>query len=209
MLIDMHLHTLDHSPDSLTSARQIAEMAIAAGLDGIVLTDHDYTWHEDELTMLRAEMSDDLLVLSGAEICFSDVHILVYGVPSGPVPNFSYPENVIQWVDDYHGAAVIAHPFGPDTIVSEDTMCTLGAHGCEAFNGRRKCMDLENIFLLERLGLSATGGTDFHGKDEDRIGRCATEFSVEIRSIEDVVNAIRRRLVLPWRARNCKTVSVA
>ena len=62
MLIDMHLHTLDHSPDSLTSARQIAEMAIAAGLDGIVLTDHDYIWHEDELTMFRPEWSDDLLV---------------------------------------------------------------------------------------------------------------------------------------------------
>ena len=41
---DHHLHTSRHSPDSIISPLVLIERARAVGLDGVVITDHDYQW---------------------------------------------------------------------------------------------------------------------------------------------------------------------
>src|SRR5215813_9292992 len=78
---DHHLHTSRHSPDSIIDPLELIERARAAGLDGVVITDHDYQWHADELAELAAR-AGGLRVFSGAEISAREGHFLVYGLPS-------------------------------------------------------------------------------------------------------------------------------
>ncbi|MBN1296594.1 PHP domain-containing protein [bacterium] len=197
MIFDIHIHTFDHSPDARVPASEIIRMAKAAALDGIVLTEHDYIWFPHELETLRRVTGGGLRVFSGAEICFPDMHLLVYGCPSGPVPVFTGPRDSIAWVRQQGGAVVVAHPFGPDTVVDRVTLSGLGVDGVEVFNGRRKQMNSDACGWMGAMELAVTGGTDFHGRNDDRIGRCATVFPETISSIGDIVRAIRDRRTAP------------
>ena len=51
---DHHLHTSRHSPDSVIDPLVLIERARAAGLDGVVITEHDYQWEAGELADLAA-----------------------------------------------------------------------------------------------------------------------------------------------------------
>ncbi len=67
MKFDLHIHTRKHSPDSVTDPFDLVESAVAAGLDGIVITEHDYLWTEAELQDLRAA-APGLVILAGVEV---------------------------------------------------------------------------------------------------------------------------------------------
>src|SRR3954447_25820766 len=77
---DHHLHTSRHSPDSVISPLVLLERAHAVGLDGVVITEHDYQWEPDELADLAAR-AGGLKVFSGAEVSTREGHFLVYGLP--------------------------------------------------------------------------------------------------------------------------------
>src|SRR5436190_13872817 len=79
MKFDLHLHTRRHSPDSDTDPFDLLRSAIAAGLDGVVLTEHDYLWPEEELAELRAA-APGLVVLAGVEVTGRGGDMLCYGV---------------------------------------------------------------------------------------------------------------------------------
>ena len=70
-----------HSPDSEIDPLLLIERALAIGLDGLVITEHDYQWEPDELAELAARAAP-LRVFSGAEISAREGHFLVYGLPS-------------------------------------------------------------------------------------------------------------------------------
>src|SRR3954451_5640425 len=77
---DHHLHTSRHSPDSVIDPMILIERARAVGLDGVVITEHDYQWEADELAGL-ATRADGLKVFAGAEVSALEGHFLVYGLP--------------------------------------------------------------------------------------------------------------------------------
>src|SRR5215218_5810840 len=77
---DHHLHTRRHSPDSVINPLVLIERARAVGLDGVVITEHDYQWAADELADLAAR-ADGLKVFSGVEVSTREGHFLVYGLP--------------------------------------------------------------------------------------------------------------------------------
>src|SRR5947208_13854596 len=79
MKFDLHLHTRRHSPDSVTDPFELLEAATAAGLDGVVITEHDYLWPEAELADLRAA-APHLVVLAGVEVTGRGGDVLCYGV---------------------------------------------------------------------------------------------------------------------------------
>src|SRR5207302_852698 len=61
MKFDLHIHTRRHSPDSVTDPFELLEAATAAGLDGIVITEHDYLWPElDGIEVTSSNMGTDL-----------------------------------------------------------------------------------------------------------------------------------------------------
>ena len=81
MKFDHHMHTRKHSPDSEIDPLLLIERAREIGLDGVVITEHDYQWEADELAELAARAAP-LRVFSGAEISAREGHFLVYGLPS-------------------------------------------------------------------------------------------------------------------------------
>ena len=81
MKFDHHMHTIRHSPDSEIDPLLLIERAREIGLDGVVITEHDYQWEADELAELAARAAP-LRVFSGAEISAREGHFLVYGLPS-------------------------------------------------------------------------------------------------------------------------------
>ena len=79
MKFDLHMHTRRHSPDSITDPYELVKSALAAGLDGIVITEHDYLWTEAELEELRAA-APGLVILAGVEVAARSGDVLCYGL---------------------------------------------------------------------------------------------------------------------------------
>jgi len=80
MKIDMHVHTSKYSQCAISDADQMVSAAIEAGLDGIVLTEHNHMWNIDEINQLR-ERFPGFKIFNGVEVSVKDVgDILVYGV---------------------------------------------------------------------------------------------------------------------------------
>lgn len=109
MKFDLHLHTARHSPDSVTDPFDLLRAAEAAGLDGVVLTEHDYLWEEHELAELRA--ATRLVVLAGVEVAGRGGDVLVYGITDPfRVPKGMGWAELCREVHRQGGAAVAAHP---------------------------------------------------------------------------------------------------
>lgn len=194
MKFDLHLHTSRHSPDSVTDPFDLLRSARRAGLDGVVLTEHDYWWPDDELAELRA-FAPELVVLSGMEVTGRGGDVLVYGI-TDPTPFF----RGIGWVElvrEVHkqgGAAVAAHPnrWGQpfERLVAETAV---ELDGIEVLSNnmdddlRAKAADL----LVRYPHFAQLGNSDSH--DPSTVGCCYTEFAADIRTAADLVTAIRGR----------------
>ena len=110
---DHHVHTARHSPDSVIDPLVLLERAKRVGLDGVVITEHDYQWEAGELAELAAHAAAiGLRVFSGVEVSAREGHFLVYGLPDP----FEAPPGIalkdLLRVTRRRGAAVVAaHPF--------------------------------------------------------------------------------------------------
>ncbi len=194
MKFDLHLHTSRHSPDSVTDPFDLLRSARRAGLDGVVLTEHDYWWPDEELAELRA-FAPDLVILSGMEVTGRGGDVLVYGI-TDPTPFF----RGIGWIDlvrEVHqqgGAAVAAHPnrwgqpferLVAETAVELDGIEVLSNNMDEDL--REKAADL----LVRYPHFAQLGNSDSH--DPATVGCCYTDFDADIRTATDLVTAIRGR----------------
>jgi predicted metal-dependent phosphoesterase TrpH len=194
MKFDLHLHTSRHSPDSVTDPFDLLRSARRAGLDGVVLTEHDYWWPDDELAELRA-FAPELVILSGMEVTGRGGDVLVYGI-TDPSPFF----RGIGWVDlvravhQQGGAAVAAHPnrWGQpfEKLVEQSGV---EFDGIEVMSNnmdydlRRQAADL----LTRYPHYAQLGNSDSH--DPSTVGCCYTDFAVEVRTAAELVGAIRGR----------------
>lgn len=192
MKFDLHLHTRKHSPDSVTDPFDLLRSAKRAGLDGVVLTEHDYLWTEDELDELRAA-EPGLVILAGAEITGRGGDVLVYGItdPFALPRGIGWPE-LCREVHRQGGVAVAAHPnrWGQpfEQIVREQRP---ELDGIEVMSNN---MDAElragAVELLVKFPhFAQLGNSDSH--DPATVGCCYTDFDWDIRTIRDLVVAIR------------------
>jgi predicted metal-dependent phosphoesterase TrpH len=194
MKFDLHLHTRRHSPDSITDPFDLLDAARAAGLDGVVLTEHDYWWPDEELSELRAA-APDLVVLAGMEVTGRGGDLLVYGItdPVALPKGIPWPE-LCREVHRQGGAAVAAHPnrWGqPFEAILRDQRPELD--GIEVLSNnmdpdlRARAAEL----LVKYPHFAQLGNSDSH--DPDTVGCCYTEFDVVIRTAAHLVEAIRGR----------------
>jgi predicted metal-dependent phosphoesterase TrpH len=207
MKFDLHMHTRRHSPDSSIDPIALVRRAVEVGLDGVVITEHDYLWPDDELRELR-EAAPGLVVLSGIEVSGRDGDLLVYGVSNPFTLRRSTP-----WVDlcrEVHrqdGTAVAAHPYRWGQRferILRDPQVTLD--GIEAMTNnmddelRRRAAGV----LRDWPELAGLGSSDAH--EVGVVGACFTEFDADIRTNADLVAAIRSRRL---RAREGQAVAAA
>jgi predicted metal-dependent phosphoesterase TrpH len=198
MKFDLHLHTSRHSPDSIMPAQIMVQRAREIGLNGVVITEHDWLWAEDELDELRAA-ADGLVVLAGIEVSAREGHFLVYGV-TDPFA-VSHGIGVADLCREVHrqgGAVVAAHPYRwnqPfDDILARERPdldgLELMSNNMDGDTRRRAAA------LNGRLKLAGLGNSDAHRVET--LGCCYTEFAAPIRDMGDLVAAIRARQTAPF-----------
>jgi predicted metal-dependent phosphoesterase TrpH len=171
----------------------LCRRARTIGLDGVVITEHDWLWTPPELNELRAAYPD-LVILAGIEVSAYEGHFLVYGATDPfAVPKGIRVAALCREVHAQGGAVVAAHPFrwnqpfeeilrreepeldGLELMTSNmDSECRRRAAGVQA-----------------RLSLAGLGSSDAH--HEDTLGFCHTDFPDGTRTMTDLVSAIRGR----------------
>jgi predicted metal-dependent phosphoesterase TrpH len=191
------MHTSLYSPDSITAPEELVARAKEVGLDGVVITEHDFQWGDDELAELARQV-DGLVVLSGAEVSTREGHYLVYGLPdlNEAPPGLPLAE-LLEVVKRYSAAIVAAHPFRWE----QDFAAIVAEYG-PVFDAlelvsknvtpqtRRKAAK-----LLSKHAMGTTGSSDSH--EVETIGCYYSEFPDPIVSIADFVAALRRGLARP------------
>lgn len=201
MKFDQHVHTAKHSPDSDIDPSELLRRAAEAGLQGVVITEHDYQWEPSELDALRRE-ADGLVVLSGAEISALEGHFLVYGLPDLEGIEPGIPLGKLAEIVRRHDAAMVAaHPFRWDQEFEE----ILDAHG-PVFHALELVSnnitpDTRHLTheVARKHGLPLTGSSDGH--QPAVVGCYFTEYLEPVRSMSDIVSALRRGSVRPGHRR--------
>ena len=193
MRIDHHLHTSRHSPDSVIDPLDLIEHARKIGLDGVVITEHDYQWEAEELAELAA-LAAPLRVFSGAEISAYEGHFLVYGLPSldEAYPGIELAE-LLPIVRRHEAAIVAAHPFRwdqPFDAIIDKHGPAFDALELVSKNVTRQTRARTQA-ILDRHPMGATGSSDAH--ELSTLGCYFTEFDRPIRSLADFVAALRGR----------------
>ncbi len=192
MKFDLHMHTARHSSDAESDPFELVKAAMKAGLNGIVITEHDWLWTEPELEELRA-FAPGLVILAGVEVTGHGGDVLCYGI-SDP---FALPRG-IGWreltreVHRQGGACVAAHPnrWGqPFEKILREQMPELD--GIEVMSNnmdadlRARAADL----LTKYRYFAQLGNSDSH--EPHTVGCCYTDFDAEIRTNADLVAAIQ------------------
>lgn len=181
---DLHSHTAV-SPCSAADPADIVARAVARGLDGIAVTDHDTTAGVD---LVREAAPPELEVVPGVEVTTAQGHLLGLGIEEPPERGID-PLDAIDHVHTHGGVAVLAHPFDRlreyydtdlpaladrvDAVECVNSRCLF-----ERFNRRAGA-------FADEHGLAVTGGSDTHFPME--VGRAVTE----IEGDGSVLEAIR------------------
>lgn len=179
MRFDLHVHTGRYSSCSKAQPEEMAKAALRYGLDGIVLTEHDHLWQEEEVAALRATFPE-LIILRGIEVTVSTGdHFLVYGVlePELFMPRMETTE-LFAIVEERRGAAVLAHPYRyhPE-VPGEIFEAPLAAIECMSMNIRRYMLEAI-VALQQELDIPCFASSDAHRPNV--VGLYGLELSEEI-----------------------------
>ena len=111
MKIDLHVHTRERSSCAHSPTEAMIRAGIEAGLDGLVLTDHDRLVPRERLAYLNAKYAP-FRVFGGVEVTTRGEHILVLGVDDERLEHvwWTYPE-LHAFVIERGGFLAVAHPY--------------------------------------------------------------------------------------------------
>lgn len=207
MRIDHHIHTSRHSPDSCIRPEVLLQRAREVGLDGVVITEHDYLWPDEEVAEL-ARLTDDLLVLAGVEVSAREGHFLVYGLPDlNDVEPGVRLRDLLKVVRGHGAAIVAAHPYRWD----QDFDGIVAEHGA-AFDAIELVSNnvspetrARSRALLDRHPMGATGSSDGH--EPRAIGCYHTRFPRKIESKSEFVAALQARDYRPGHREGARLTS--
>ena len=192
MKIDLHVHTA-HSYDASGSPEEVLAGARKAGLDGIAVTEHNSYEKTEVFVTLGAQYN--LAVFAGAEVATRSGHYLVFSEEISRWSRYSSTINdaqqLIDEVNRCGGAVVAAHPYRFGLGFGGLAVKRLqGLAAIEVCNGGNRNGENQKAGeLAETMNLPATGGSDAHRVAE--IGRCFTVFTVPVRTIPEMVKALK------------------
>jgi predicted metal-dependent phosphoesterase TrpH len=203
VILDMHVHTNVGSYDSNLSPLELIRTGKAAGLDGVVVTEHDGGWDRDLARQLARD--HDFLILCGMEVSTDLGHILVYGLQEY-VSGILYAETLRKVVDNIEGVMFAAHPYRQAFVntngrwsapkptltvqAAADRSIVQLVDGLEVYNGATG--DRENtmaVAVKDYAGLRGIGGSDAHS--EHGLGCCVTVFERHIRNEHELIEELR------------------
>ena len=187
MLFDFHVHTRRYSPCSGINPYDVIPAAIAAGLDGLVLTEHHAQWNERDLGDLKeAAKAPEFVLLAGTELSSSRGDMLVFGLTPSQVAGFTPygdPDAMLAEALALGAVCIAAHPtrrmapFGAG-------IRTMPFHALEVRSSNlNPAEETAARKLAAEMGLPGTASSDAHSVKI--IGRHATAFDAQIGSMAD------------------------
>ncbi len=199
-IIDLHIHTVVGSLDSGISAKRLAEGAKAAGLTGVVLSEHQTQWSPEEAERFSEESG--LFVFAAREWATDMGHVITLGLER-QVQGIIRVRELRQVCQDKGAYMIMCHPFryfpGPSNFLFGNrrqsdglSLEEMAGHpffslvdAVEVLNGG--CTDRENRIAQKVAGhlkMPATAGGDLHWPME--IGRrYANLFEKDITTAEE------------------------
>ncbi len=203
--IDLHVHTNRYSPCAETlDPERLGKTAHDAGLDGLVITEHDAMWTEKEVQVLKQKIDHKVKIYRGVEVSSSDGHFIVIGLKD--MTNIQVGISAIELfaiTKKANAVVILAHPqrsgcgakIFPENInwhkyvdaIEVASTCTFGQYEVDA---RR---------LGTETGLSTVAGSDAHCLD--RVGSTYTEFNFLPANELELAAAIIENVGTPKRGR--------
>ena len=193
MRFDLHIHTRRHSSCSSIDPAALIPAALRAGLDGIVITEHEYQWSEAEIEALRSQSPIPVFpVLSGFEYRTVRGDLLVYGLQEDAYKDFTpgmTPQEASAKVTALGGVCIAAHPTREgldfdlaiaDTQLAAIEVCSVNLRNHE----RRLAINLSNALHIPYVAAS-----DAHALAD--VGRYASEFEPPMSTMTELQNALR------------------
>jgi predicted metal-dependent phosphoesterase TrpH len=169
MKVDMHVHTV-YSGDSCNSLQDILGGCRRAGLDGVVVLDHNSLRGAREAMAMKT----DILVIPGVEVSSAEGHILAFNV-NEEIPRDRTVEETIDLIHVQGGVAVAAHPYRVWSGLGKKNIIGKRFDGIESQNGRStRSGNHKAVKLAESMKMPLTGGSDSH--EPETIGRSYTIF---------------------------------
>jgi len=212
MIIDLHVHT-NLSDDSKTAPEKYVEAVIksGAGLGAICITEHRKFPRDPETDRLYSELSDNhgILIIKGVEADTDLGHLLLFGLTDEVLRRFDVAHRMlksallIEVIHKEGGIAIPAHPFRDSGYGSrlDDLVATHGAalSAVEAINGQNSPIENERAMAaVEKLGLTALGGSDAHFPTAHWFLTCATELERPIKSVAELCVELRAGRAHPY-----------
>ena len=124
----VHVHTT-HSDGALDVAG-IVEEGRAAGLDFLLITDHNTLAAKPQ-----EGYAGDLLLIVGTEISTDSGHILGFGFDAPEHPFSHGAKDVLRDIENLGGTAIVAHPTSPKEGLVWTDPALSGTWGIEVVNG--------------------------------------------------------------------------
>ena len=198
MILDLHTHSIK-SDDGRAKVENYCQWIRARNIpiDGFVLTEHRQFDFESDYQALAEE--NGLVILKASEVETEYGHVLVYGVTEALTQAFDFSsinnalKDVLQAANDHGAVAVPCHPGRPKVGMfahTADLGIPEGVTIVETYNGGSRD-DEDQIAQrgAEQQGYRGIGGSDSH--IVSHVGRCGTEFSDPIQTMDDLVAALK------------------
>lgn len=204
MKFDLHCHTKGGSIDSRIPLTRYIQLLKMQGFDGMLVTDHDSyrgyrQWRENQDAQ---QQINNFVVLKGIEYDTRDAgHFLVIMPENTELEVLQLRgmpvETLIEVVHRFGGILGPAHPFGgksssamffkkirnhPQIFYEFDFV--EGFNTCESAQANHIAQ-----LVAKRYGKPCIGGSDSH--IEKYVGMAYTEFDADIRSTDDLIDAIK------------------
>jgi len=170
--------------------RELVDRAIALGLDGVAVTDHDSLWTPGLVSDMKeyADSKGGLIFINGQEVRSREgCDFLVFGA-GATIECYKYSNIELADMLSKSGIPVIAaHPLR-DGFSFGDDLYRLDFTAIEVFNNREKKDEETLLELVKRKKINTIGGSDSH--DWSRVGRIVTEFEDPVDGVEKLVESL-------------------
>ncbi len=196
MLIELHCHTRRYSSCSHLDPVESVHRAVAMGLQGLVLTEHEHLWALEELEALRreAEIDEQFVLLTAQEVQTDLGHVLVFGADRSLPGRHALSDLRTQWPA---AALVWAHPYRHRRRPKDEKLLRPELDGVEIFNSNHTGIGhYRGVTDWHRLKFVATAGSDAHAPET--VGRYPTLLDHPVTTLAELITEIRAGRCRPF-----------
>ena len=188
MKVDLHIHTSRYSACSRMTPEELVAEARAAGLDAILLTEHNEVWDPDHLASLSG---GGLLLLGGVEITCREGDCLVLAPDLEGLPRSRSLEGLAEEVRLRDGLTFLAHPFRTTLERGRRYLGNpLGGLEQESCNNFGRLEREAAQAVAEASGLRLITASDAHARD--MVGCFYVELERKVSNVAELVAELRR-----------------